>query len=118
MHMYVLVAKSTIGTQPPSVTHLHACKPERGLDVLCHPERNPLGDAQTLALLKADVVVHVDDLPRSKLHQQVVKVTVAEADDVTNHAHDGGGAVVGLRDGPPLGGTGGGAPQLPGRGYT
>ena len=52
-------------------------------------------------------------LPSWKFYQEVVKVTVAKADDVTNHAHDSSGAGVGLSRTPPLRGTGGGTPELP-----
>ena len=44
----------------------------------------------------------MDYLSCAKLHQEVVKVTVSKANDVTNHAHDSSGARVGLRDRPPL----------------
>ena len=40
-------------------------------------------------------------------------MTVTQPDDVTNHAHDGSGAVVGLGVAPPRGGACRRAPKLP-----
>ena len=57
--------------------------------------------------------MHMQYLSSCKLDQQVVKVTVTQPDDVTNHAHDGSGAVVGLSGAPPLGGACRRTPQLP-----
>ena len=44
----------------------------------------------------------------------VVEMTIAEADDVADDAHDGRRAVVGLRHAPPLPGARGAQPQLSG----
>lgn len=44
-------------------------------------------------------------LSSGKLNQEVVKVTVSQAYDVTDHAHDCSGAAVVLRGRPPLRGT-------------
>ena len=46
------------------------------------------------------------NLPSGEVNKYVVKVTVAKADDVANHRHDGCGACVALSDLPPLRRTG------------
>ena len=50
-----------------------------------------------MTFFEAHVVVDVHHLSGGHVDEDVVKVTVAEADDVTHHRHDGGGPRVGLR---------------------
>ena len=68
------------------------------LNVLRQSKGYPLRHSQASALLEADIIINVDYLSCGKLHQEVVKVTVSKANDVTNHAHDSSGARVGLCD--------------------
>lgn len=83
-------------------TYLNTSETKCILNVLCHPEGHFLRHPQTAALLETDVVVHMDHLPRAELHQQVIKMTVPQPNDVANHAHDSSGTVVGLSHRPPF----------------
>ena len=57
-------------------------------------------------------ITRMTNLPSGQVDQDVVKVTIAQTDDVANHGHDGGGAGVGLHHLPPLPGPCAGTPQL------
>ena len=57
-------------------------------------------------------IPQMTNLPSGQVDQDIVKVTIAQTDDVANHGHDGGGAGVGLHHVPPLPGPCAGTPQL------
>lgn len=57
-------------------------------------------------------IIQMTNLPSGQVDQDIVKVTIAQTDDVANHGHDSGGAGVGLHHVPPLPGPCAGTPQL------
>ena len=57
-------------------------------------------------------IPQMTNLPSGQVDQDIVKVTIAQTDDVANHGHNGSGAGVGLHHVPPLPGPCAGTPQL------
>lgn len=77
-------------------TYINSCESQSCLNILCHPKGHSLRNSKTLSLLKTDVVVDMHHLACGKLYQEVVKVTIPQSNDVTNHTHDRSGSAVGL----------------------
>ena len=96
IHVVTIILYKSLDTKRSRFAYIHSSEAKSRLNILCHPKGYPLWHSKTLPLLKADVVVNMYHLARGKFHQEVVKVTVTQTNDVTNHTHDGSGAAVGL----------------------
>mmetsp|Transcript_17236 Transcript_17236/g.51597 ORF Transcript_17236/g.51597 Transcript_17236/m.51597 type:complete len:250 (-) Transcript_17236:702-1451(-) len=75
--------------------------PEAVDQVLGQPKGHALRLVQGETPIEQAAKVHVHHLPGAPVHQQILSVAVAEAGDVADHGHDGGGAGEGQPGGVP-----------------